>query len=91
MLFFKFRLSYLRNVLTILHFLMKKSGAVAAVFVWDLDLPLSMQSVPITTNVASSNPTQARFSRCDQICQWQVGSFLRVLRFPPLIKLAETI
>jgi hypothetical protein len=24
---------------------------------------------------------------CDKVCQWQVGGFLLVLRFPPLIKL----
>jgi len=27
------------------------------VIVWELDLKLPMQSVPITTNVVSSNPT----------------------------------
>ena len=27
--------------------------------VWWLDLPLPMQSVPITTNIVSSNPTHA--------------------------------
>ena len=34
------------------------------VIVWQLDLQLPMQSVPITTNhVVSSNPTQARCAR----------------------------
>jgi len=28
--------------------------------VWELDLQLPMQSVPITTKVVSSNPAQAR-------------------------------
>ena len=32
-------------------------GAVVAVIVWQLDLQLPVQSVPITTNVVSSNPT----------------------------------
>jgi hypothetical protein len=27
---------------------------------------------------------------CDKVCQWQVGGFLRVLRFPPPIKLTAT-
>jgi hypothetical protein len=36
-------------------------GEVVVVIVWYLDLP--MPSVPITTNVVSSNPTQAR-------CTW---------------------
>ena len=35
-------------------------GAVVAVFVWLLELQLPMQSVPNTTNVLISNPTQAR-------------------------------
>ena len=35
-------------------------GTVVDVVVWYLDLQLPMQSVPITTNIVSSNPTQAR-------------------------------
>ena len=40
-----------------------------------MDLQLLMQSVPITTNVVSSNPVQAKFTRfdttvCNQICRW---------------------
>jgi len=31
--------------------------------VWKVDLHLPLQSVPITTNVASSNPAQARCTR----------------------------
>ena len=34
-------------------------GAIVAVIIWWLDLQLPMQSVPITTNVVSSNPAQA--------------------------------
>ena len=35
----------------------------ANVFAWSLDLQLPMQSVPITTNVLSSNPAQTRCTR----------------------------
>jgi hypothetical protein len=38
----------------------KKREAVVVVIVWWLDLQLTMKSVPITTNVVSSNPAQAR-------------------------------
>jgi hypothetical protein len=38
-------------------------GAIAVVMVWQLDLQLHMQSVPITTNVASLNPVQVRCTR----------------------------
>ena len=31
-----------------------------------VDLQVPMQSVPITTNVVSTNPTQAK---CDKVCQ----------------------
>ena len=36
----------------------RKSGAVVAMIVWWLDLQLPMQSVPITTDVVSSNLDQ---------------------------------
>jgi hypothetical protein len=43
------------------------------VIVWSLDLQLPVQSVPITTNVVSSNPGQTRCTvldttLCDKIC-----------------------
>jgi hypothetical protein len=38
-------------------------GAVVVVMLRQLDLRLTMQSVPITTNVVSSNPTQVRCTR----------------------------
>ena len=38
-------------------------GAVMVMFVSLLVLPLHMQSVPITTKIVSSNPTQARCIR----------------------------
>ena len=44
-----------------------------------------MQSVPITTNVVSSNPV-VKFVSDLQL----VGVFLQVLRFPPPIKLTAT-
>ena len=56
-----------------------------------------MQPVPITTNVASSNPAHVKvFSIQHYVIKfvsdlWQVGGFLRVLRFPPTIKLTATL
>ena len=56
-----------------------------------------MQSVPITTNVMSSNPGQARVCSIQYyVIKFvsdlrQVGGFLRVLRFPSPIKLTATI
>ena len=68
-------------------------GAVVVVIILWLDLQLPMQSVPITTNVVCSNPTQAiqhyviKFvSDLRQVC-----GFLWVLRFPPPLKLTATI
>jgi hypothetical protein len=37
-------------------------GVVVIVIVWWLDLQLPMQSVPISTEVVSLNPDQARFT-----------------------------
>ena len=53
-------------------------GAVVAIIAWLLDLQLPMKSVPITTDVVSSNLDQ-------------VGGFLWVLRYPPRITLTTTI
>ena len=39
------------------------NGAVIVVIVWELDLQLPVQSVPITTTVVSSNPSQVRCTR----------------------------
>jgi hypothetical protein len=58
------------------------TAVVVVVVVWYLDLQLPVQSVSITPKVVSSNPVS--YLR-------QVGGFLRVLRFPPPIKLTETI
>jgi hypothetical protein len=62
-----------------------------------LDLELPMQSVPITTNVVSSNPAHGEAYSIQQyvvkfvIDLRQVHSFLRVLQFPPHKKLTVTI
>ena len=59
-----------------------------------LDILLPMQSVHITTNVVGSNSPQARCTRYNIMFVSdlrKVGGFLRVLRFPPTIKLTATI
>ena len=60
-------------------------GDVVAVIVWLLDLQLPMQSVPITTDVVSSNLYQDGMYISDL---WQVDGFLQ---FPPPIKLTATL
>jgi len=54
-----------------------------------VELQLTMQSVPNTTNVVSSNPAQAIHHYVIKFVSdlRQVGDFLRALRFPPQIKL----
>ena len=42
---------------------LKTQGTIVFVIVWQLDLQLPMQSVPITTNVMSLNPTQVGCTR----------------------------
>ena len=71
----------------------RKKGTIVVVIVWWLDLQLPMQSVPITTNIVSSNPTQAMQHYVIKFVSdlRQVGGFLLVLRFPPSIKLTATI
>ena len=65
--------------------------------VWYLDLQLPVQSVPITTKVVSWNPTDGDvYSIQHYMINFvsdlqQVDGFLRVLRFPPSIKLTATI
>jgi hypothetical protein len=67
------------------------------VVVWQLDLQLPMQSVPITTIVVSSNPAHGgMYSIQHYVIKFvsdlrQVGGFLRFLRFPPPMKLTATI
>jgi hypothetical protein len=72
-------------------------GIVVVVIVRWLDLQLPVQSVPITTKVVSSYPVQGEvYSIQHYVIKfvsdlWQVGGFLRVLRFPSTIKLTSTI
>jgi len=56
-------------------------------------LELPMQSLPITTNAVSSKPTQVKQHYVIKFVSdlGQVGGFLRVLRFPPPIKLPAMI
>jgi hypothetical protein len=62
-----------------------------------VELQLSVQSMPITTNVVSSNPVHGEvYSVQHHVIKFvidlrQVGGFLWVPRFPPLIKLIGTI
>jgi hypothetical protein len=67
------------------------------VIVWKLDLQLPAQSVPITTEVVSSNPVHGEVYSIQQyVIKFvsdlrQVSGFLHVLWFPPPIKLTTTI
>ena len=62
-----------------------------------LDLLLPVLSVPIITEVVSSNPAHGEVSSIQHyVIKFvsdlrQVSGFLRVLRFPPSIKLTATI
>ena len=72
-------------------------GDFVLVIVWWLDLQLHVQSVPITTKVMSSIPTHGEvYSIQHYVIKYvsdlqQVRGFLRVLQFPPPIKLTATI
>jgi hypothetical protein len=61
--------------------------------IWLLGLHLSVQSVPITTNVVSSNSDRGKlYSIVHYVIKfvsdlWQVSGFLRVLRFLPSNKM----
>ena len=59
------------------------------VFVWQLDLQLPVQSVPITTNVVSSNPIHGSVYSIQHCDRSVVFSCLLLL--PPPIKLTATI
>jgi hypothetical protein len=62
-----------------------------------VDLHLPMQSMPNTTNVVSSNPAHVDvYSIQHYVIKIvsnlrQVGGFIRVLQFPPPIKLTAKI
>jgi hypothetical protein len=68
----------------------------AVVVVW-LDLQLPVQSVHIATKVMSSNPVHGEaYSIQHYVITFvsdlrQIGGFLRLLQFPPPIKLIATI
>jgi hypothetical protein len=72
-------------------------GPVVVVLVWYLYLQLPLQSVHITTKAMSSNPVDGEmYSIQHYVIKFvsdlrQTGGSLRVLRFPPPIKLTETI
>ena len=65
--------------------------------VWQLNLQIPIQSVRITTKVVSSNRVHGMvYSIQHYVIKfvsdlWQVCGFLRVLRFPPPIKLTTAI
>jgi hypothetical protein len=67
------------------------------VIVWLLILQLPVQSVPIITEVVNLNPALGEVYLIQHYVikfvsrLWQIDGFLRVLRFPPLIKLTTTI
>ena len=54
-----------------------------------LDLQLPLQLVLITTNVVSQIMVRRVIKFVSDL--WQIGGFLRVLRFPPPIKLTDYI
>jgi len=64
---------------------------------WIYNYQLPVQSVPITTKVMSSNPVHGEvYSIQHYVIKFvsnlqQVGGFLRVLQFPPQIKLTAMI
>jgi len=66
------------------------------VIVWQLDLQLPVQSVPIITKVVSSNPIHDEVYSIHYVIKFvsdlrQVCSFLQVIQFSPPIKLTAMI
>jgi len=67
------------------------------VIVWKLDLQLPVQSVPITTKVASSNPAHGKVYWIQYYVikfvndLQQVSGFFWVIQFPPPVELTATI
>ena len=72
--------------------LLKHVEAVVVMIIWQLDLQLSVQAVPIITKVVSSNPVHGEVCSIQHYMikfvsdLRQVSGFLQVLRFPPPIK-----
>ena len=64
-------------------------GTIVIVIVWWLNLQLPVYSVPITTEVVSSNPVQAKctiYTICDRLCQ----RFATGRRFSPGTPVSST-
>ena len=66
-------------------------GAVMVVIIWQLDLQLPMQSVPITTKVVSLNPTHGKMYLRHYVIKfvsdlWQISDSLLVLLISPTNK-----
>ena len=67
-------------------------GVLLVKIAWELDKQLPMQSVPITTNILSSNPAHDELHKIQPYMitfasdLQQVCSFHRIFRFPPTIK-----
>ena len=70
-------------------------GLIIVMIIWQLELHLPMQSVPITTKVVSSNLANGEVYSIQHYAITFVSDlwpgFLWVLRFPPPIKLIATI
>ena len=72
-------------------------GTIVVVIVWQLDLQLPVQSVPIATKVVSSNPIHGKvYSIQRYVIKFAndlrlFNGFLRVLWFPPPIRLTATM
>ena len=70
---------------------------VVVTIVWGLDFQISVQSMPITTEAVSTNFVHEEvYSIQHYVIKFigdlrQVGGLIRVLRFPPPIKLTATI
>ena len=84
-------LKYIHGHVTlhVINIIKANHGAVVVVIVWQLDLQLAVQSVPIITEVVSSNPVPGKVYVIKFVSDLrQVGGFLQ---FPPPIKLTATI
>ena len=72
-------------------------GVIVVVIVWELDLILPMQPVPITTNVLSSNPAHGEVYLIQHYMirfvsdMWQVSGIFLGLGCPPPITLTTMI
>ena len=87
---------YLKNLQMVRKLIILSEGTIVVVIVW-LDLQLPLQSVPIITNVVSSNIADGEVYLIQHYVikfvsdLQQVSGFLWVLWFPPPIKLTHDI